>query len=203
NAGAHRVVREHPQHGARAGIDRDGDRVERLAPVDLAVVVLVLDRPHEIPPRRDVAQMEVAGGVCEGDVGDRVGERRGANHCPAPRTSPAAGDNTIWRARPVTAAAPPPPPPPPPRDPGISSITSSNSMTASPFHPGTTAPDSGMTRTIWGGVVWGGPPGGSPWRAHAAPPAPSAATTSSPATWACRPMPAAGRAQPGPAPSPG
>src|SRR5439155_215366 len=70
---------------ARAGLDRDGDRVERLAPVDLAVVVLVLDRPHEIPPRRDVAQMEVAGGVCEGDVGDRVGERRGANHGPDQR----------------------------------------------------------------------------------------------------------------------
>src|SRR2546430_7622170 len=41
--------------------------------------------PYTTLFRSDVAQMEVAGGVCEGDVGDRVGERRGANHGPDQR----------------------------------------------------------------------------------------------------------------------
>src|SRR5206468_9828333 len=80
--------------------------------------------------------------------------------CQPTFTSPATGDRRIWRSRPP---APPPPPPPP----AISSTTSSNWITASPRRLGTTAPDSGLTRTILGGSLSGGPPGGVPTLAHA------------------------------------
>ena len=105
-----------------------------------------------------------------------------AERCQDTFTSPAAGDSTTWRASPVTALAPPPPPPPPP-PPGISSITSLNWMTASPFKSGTTVPDSGATLTICGGALSGGPPGGSPGLAQPPPPPPaSSAVRSSRAT---------------------
>src|SRR2546430_12923516 len=47
------VVHERPEHGTRRRVHRDRDGVERLAPVLATVVVLVLNGPHAIPPRRD------------------------------------------------------------------------------------------------------------------------------------------------------
>src|SRR2546422_6076194 len=51
-----------------------------ISPVLAPVVVLVLNGPHAIPPRRDSRQPEVSGGVRQRDVGGGVGKRGGPDH---------------------------------------------------------------------------------------------------------------------------
>ena len=83
--------------------------------------------------------------------------------CQETLTSLPTGERmTFWASPLIVPGAPP-------RD-GISSITSSNWTTASPRRSGATLPDSGTVRRTVGGVVRGGPPGGSPWLAQAPPP---------------------------------
>src|SRR5204863_2235479 len=91
--------------------------------------------------------------------------------CQPTLTPPLAGESNTSRSRPE-------PTPPPPVPPGCSSITSSNWIETSSFHLGTTEPDSGLTWTICGGRLSGGPPGGVPTLAHA----PASVLRSSPAT---------------------
>ena len=79
-------------------------------------------------------------------------------------TGPATGESTILLGSPLSVPPPLPSPPAPP----ISSISSSNRITASPLKSARTAPDSGRVTMMRGGNESGGPPGGTAMFAHPA-----------------------------------